>query len=103
MKRWNSGSIRVLGVLLLPLLGIGASGCGDGFSILINGLGAALPVVDRPEQCFREDLVVTDCFSQETLVTICEEDFFGFLDCFDELIIEVVCEDVVLDSFLVCD
>ena len=103
MKPTRTRTIQRFGIFLAFVLTLGPSGCG-GLSILLDTLEDGVTiVVERPEECFLEDIVDTDCFPQETLVTICEEDFFGFVECFDELIIELVCEDVIIDTFLTCD
>lgn len=89
------------GALVSSVLSIGALGCG--------GFGIVLP--DVPEECFQEDVVDTDCFTESRLVEvcdeICEEDIFGFVECFEdcyfEEVVDVFCEDVVVDSYVVCE
>ncbi len=96
--RW----VGVLGALLA--LSVTGAGCGATFSVAVDNAGDGfLLVVERPEECFQQDLIEEDCFAEETVVTYCEEDIFGFLDCFDEVIFEIFCEDVIVDSFLVCE
>ena len=94
-------SVRSFGMLILLVSAGGLCGC-DGVLSDIIGDGITI-VIERPTECFEEQLIGTECFTQETLVTVCEEDIFGSLDCFDELIIEVVCEDVIIETFLICE
>ncbi len=96
---------RMCCAICLVLLAPWISGCPGAVSAVLDVLdeGGLTIIIDRPTECFQEDVIATDCFTQETLVTVCEEDFFGFVDCYDELVIELVCEDVVVDSFLVCE
>lgn len=70
------------------------AGCGSGFSIVIR---------PQPEDCYRQDVIETGCYPLETVVTFCEEDFWGILHCYDDVVMDVVCEDVVVDSYLICD
>lgn len=73
------------------VLGVAAAlavGCDGTFSVILS----------PPDQCFQQDLVETDCFTRETVQTFCDD--FG---CYDEVVIEEICDDVVVDSFLVCD
>jgi hypothetical protein len=88
-----SKSIRVF-VSVLAVMGVPlAGGCG-GFAVI-------LPSV--PEECFQEDVVATDCFTETRFVEVCEEDFFGYITCYDEAVVDVYCEDVLLDSYIVCE
>lgn len=87
--------------LASAIAALGLWGCG----------GVDLSSVVLPTECFTEDVVATDCFAETTFVTVCEdvcvEDVFGFVDCFtecfDEPIVEVYCEDFLVDSYLVCE
>lgn len=96
MKRNLNAAI--CGVAALTLGGLGCGGVNLGSVIL-------------PTDCFTEDVVETGCFTETTFVTVCEdvcvEDVFGFVDCFtecfDEPIVEVFCEDILVDSYLVCE
>lgn len=104
MKDTSFRSGRLLGVFLLMAPAAGMCGCDGALSAIIEVIGDGVTIViDRPTECFQEGLVETDCFTQETLVTVCEEDFFGFEECFDELVFEVVCEEVLVDTFLICE
>ena len=96
-RRASRLSCAICLVLLAPWVG----GCPAAVSAVLDVLdeGGVTIIIDRPTECFQEDVIATDCFTEET--TVCEEDFFGFLDCFT--VIELVCEDVVIDSFLVCE
>ena len=76
----------------------------------VLGLAAALAggcdgslslVLAPPERCFQQDVIETGCTTQETVVTYCDDPFGLF--CYDELIIEEICGDVIVDSFLVCE
>lgn len=84
-------SMQMAGVTLLAFL---IGGCGGGISIVIR---------PQPSECFRENVVGADCFTRQSFVSVCEEDVFGFVTCYDDVVIDVVCDQVVVDSYLVCD
>jgi len=93
----NSTTKRTARTVLIRLFAVSAgvaTGCGSEFSVSLR---------PQPTDCFRQDVIDTGCFTRESVVTFCEEDFFGFLQCIDDVVVDVVCEDVVVDSFLVCE
>ncbi len=107
MSQPTQRASRLSSALCLVLLAPWVSGCPVAVSDVLDVIdvldgGGVTIIIDRPTECYQEDVIATDCFTQQTLVTYCEEDFFGFVDCYDEVVLELVCEDVVVDSFLVC-
>jgi len=86
-----NGTREAIGVLCLAAAVLAMVGCDGSLSL----------VLAPPEQCFQQDVVQTGCTTQETIVTYCDDPFGLF--CYDELIIEEICGDVIVDSFLVCE
>lgn len=79
-------------------------GCDGGLSVtLVSGAGGGVTCVLQDEielQCHFDDVIAEECFDQEVLVEEC--DFFGIF-CTQEIVIETVCEDVVVDVIEVCE
>ena len=102
MLRYRTAMAGVMTSLAGALALAAAAGCDGGVIVGLDVL---------PSECFTEDVVETGCFTETTFITVCdtvcEEDIFGFVECFDECfdepVVEVICEDVVVDTFLVCN
>lgn len=94
MKTPVAGMIRVLGAVLLCGIGVGMSGC-DSFSLEL--------VLPDGDGCFQQDVVETDCYTEEILGEDCI--VIGSFEICETVVIEIieVCEDVVVDSFIVCE
>ncbi|MGB2987897.1 MAG: hypothetical protein WBE26_18670 [Phycisphaerae bacterium] len=90
MRGFNVRSVVTAATPLLILL----AGCGSGISIVIR---------PQPSECFRQDVVDVGCRTRQSVVSVCEEDFFGFVYCYDDYVIDVVCDEIVVDSYLICD
>jgi len=90
MRRHHIRSVAAMITVILILIG----GCGSGISIVVR---------PQPSECFRQDVVDVDCYTRRSVVSVCEEDFFGFVYCYDDLVIDVVCDEIVVDSYLICD
>ena len=90
LGRW-SGLVLSAGVVVVL-----AGGCG-GFTIVVP---------DVPTDCFQEDVVGEECFTEITTIEVCDEicDFFGcYEDCYLEDVVDVYCQDVIVDSYIICD
>ncbi len=81
-------------VAVVTVILILTAGCGSGISLVIR---------PQPSECFQQDVVDVGCRTRQTIVSVCEEDFFGFVDCYDDVVIDVLCEEIVVDSFLICE
>ena len=90
MRDFNVRSAFAVVAVLLTLI----TGCGGGISIVIR---------PQPSECFRQDVVDVGCRTRQSVVSVCEEDFFGFVYCYDDYVIDVVCDEIVVDSYLICD
>ena len=81
-------------VVVVPVVLMLIAGCGSGISIVIR---------PQPSECFRQDVVDVDCYTRRSVVSVCQEDFSGFVYCYDDYVIDVVCDEIVVDSYLICD
>ena len=90
MRGFNTRLIVAALMVVLVLI----AGCGSGISIVIR---------PQPSECFRQNVVDVGCRTRQTIVSVCEEDFFGFVYCYDDVVIDVICDEIVVDSYLICD
>lgn len=105
MERLKTGNGVTSLLWLFPLV-IVAMGCDGGLSITLdpgNGNSNCIQQDVIEEQCFLEEVVAEECYEDAYFVEVCDEIFPGVFDCYDELVVETVCEDVVIDVVEVCE
>lgn len=90
MRGFKVRSIVAVFTVLLILI----AGCGSGISIVVR---------PQPSECFRQDVVDVGCRTRQSVVSVCEEDFFGDLYCYDDVVVDVLCDEIVVDSYLICN